>query len=311
MQTVAKAAPERLFLACDGPHPDRPAEAALVEATRTAMENAITWDCQVYKRYSETNQGCRRGVEGAISWFFSHVEEGVVLEDDCIPHPDFFTYCAELLERYRHDARVMHISGDSALPHPSSGPGASYVFSQETLVWGWATWRRAWERYDSDLRSWEQLRTDPIGVRQTFGSRPAARWWSRTLDRLLFEGLPDSWAYRWSFSVRANRGVGIVPAVNLVSNVGFREDSTHTFNPKSPRASVASGAVLPLRHPNEVRIDIRSDAVFERTLQGFAPNYVVHLMRRLAKWGRRMRRSLRRAMRDCLFHRPSSHDRAA
>jgi hypothetical protein len=307
MRTVSAAAPERLFLACDGPHPDRPAEAALVEATRTAMENAITWDCQVYRRYSKTNQGCRRGVEGAISWFFAQVEEGIILEDDCIPHPDFFPYCAELLDRYRHDPRVMHISGDSALPHPSSRSGASYVFSHEALVWGWATWRKAWERYDADLRSWEQLRTDPLLVRQTFGSRPAAQWWSRTLDQLLFEGTPDSWAYRWSFSVRKNRGVCIVPGVNLVSNVGFREDSTHTFSPKSPRANVAASAVLPLRHPHDVRIDNRSDGEFQRRLRGFAPNPVVRMVRRLAEGGRQR---FRQALPERLFHRPSRHDRA-
>lgn len=295
MRAIAQAKPRKLFLACDGPHPDRPGEVALVAATRSAMEAAITWDCEVHTRYSETNQGCRRGVEGAISWFFDHVDEGIILEDDCIPHADFFPYCAELLDRYREDPRVTHISGDAALPHPAAGSGASYVFSAEALVWGWATWRSAWERYDSDLHLWQQMRSDPAASRRMFGSRPAALWWSRVLDRLLLEGRPDSWAYRWSFSVMATRGVCIIPAVNLVSNVGFREDSTHTFSPGSVRAHGQVQPILPLRHPAGIIVDRRSDRLFQRQLRGFTRNSAFGTVRRVSAFLRRVVGRLRRA----------------
>ena len=296
MKVIAQAKPQELFLACDGPHPDRPDEVALVTETRSAMEAAITWDCEVKTRYSDTNQGCRRSVEGAISWFFQHVEEGVVLEDDCVPHPDFFPYCAELLNRFRNDARVMHISGDAALPHPASQSGDSYVFTAEGLVWGWATWRRAWQLYDSDLRQWERLRLSSSEARELFGSASAARWWSRILDRLLLEGRPDSWAYRWSFTLIANRGLCIIPAVNLVSNIGFREDSTHNFNPGSPRANGAVQPILPLRHPAEVVIDRRSDSLFQRQLRGFARDPATHAMRKVRKFSRRLINRLRGAI---------------
>ncbi len=294
MRAIAQAKPRKLFLACDGPHPERPAELALVAATRAAMEAAVTWDCEVHTRYSDTNQGCRRGVEGAISWFFDHVDEGIILEDDCVPHTDFFPYCAELLDRYRSNPRVMHISGDAALPHPATGSGASYVFSGEALVWGWATWRSAWERYDSDLRLWEQMRSNPEKLRQVFGSRPAALWWSRVLDRLLLEGRPDTWDYRWSFTVMAARGMCTIPAVNLVSNVGFREDSTHTFSPGSVRAYGQVQPILPLRHPAEVAVDRRSDGLFQRQLRGFARNPVAAASKRGRKIARRIVERLRR-----------------
>lgn len=292
MAAVADARPSQLFLACDGPHPDRPGEGELVAATRQAMEGAITWECEVRTRYSPVHQGCRRGVESAISWFFRHVKEGIILEDDCIPHPDFFSYCAELLERYRHDARVMHVSGDGSIPHPGASPDASYVFSAEALVWGWATWRRAWERYDADLNHWSQMRTSLAERLAVFRRRPATRWWSEVLDSLFFDNKPDSWAYRWSFSVMLKRGLCIIPAVNLVSNVGFREDSTHTFSPTSRRANAPALGLLPLRHPEFIGVRHRADYRFQRQLRGFALNPVERLGRRTRKKGMRLIRRL-------------------
>lgn len=301
MEAVSRARPRRIFLACDGPNPDRPGEAALVGATRTAMESAITWDCEVRSRYADTNQGCRVAVQQAISWFFSEVEEGVILEDDCVPHPDFFPYCAELLERYRDNDRVMNISGDGALNYPGSVSDTSYVFSHQPLIWGWATWRRAWNHYDADLQQWANLRQDAAAVRRIFGSRAAADWWSRVLDGLLFDGKPDTWDYQWTFSVMARMGVSIIPAVNLVSNTGFRGDATHTFNPKGPRVNAATEGLLPLRHPASVHVDSRTDARFQGQLHGYrlspAARYIKQLRkrsRRGLKWISRQRRGSNR-----------------
>ena len=287
MQAVSEARPRRLFLACDGPHPDRPGEVALVAATRAAMETAVTWDCEVRSRYADTNQGCRRGVQQAISWFFSEVEEGIILEDDCVPHRDFFPYCAELLDRYRDDDRVMHVSGDGALQHPGANSETSYVFSHQPLVWGWATWRRAWDHYDAELHQWAQLRTDAAAVRRTFGSRAAADWWSRVLDGLLHDGKPDTWDYQWTFSIMARQGIAIIPAVNLVTNTGFRDDATHTTNVKAPRANAVTESLLPLNHPASVRVDRRSDARFQQQLHGYRPSPAARSIRQLRKRYRR------------------------
>ncbi len=271
MQEVARAKPKRLFLACDGPHPDRPDEAALVAATRAAMEDAVTWECEVLTRYSETNQGCRRGVESAISWFFDHVPEGIILEDDCVPHPHFFPFCADLLDRYRHNHRIMHISGDGSLAYPGRQINTSFVFSREALVWGWATWQRAWNLYDSNLTAWEEIRSSPERTQKIFSSPEAAKWWTKVLDRILTDGQPDSWAYRWSFSVFYSDGLCVVPTQNLISNVGHRHDSTHTFDANSPRAGAPVSAILPLRPPKSIGLHRRHDRRFEQMMRGFRP----------------------------------------
>ena len=113
IDAIRPVEPTRLFVACDGPSPERPGEAEKVAATRAVIEHEINWPCKIERLYSDVNQGCRLGVSRAITWFFEQVEEGIILEDDCVPHPDFFLYCTTLLERYRHDTRVWCISGNN------------------------------------------------------------------------------------------------------------------------------------------------------------------------------------------------------
>lgn len=282
---VAGAGPARLFLACDGPRIDRPGEIDLVMETRQAMDGGVTWECDVQRLYSASNQGCRAGVRAAIDWFFSHVEEGIILEDDCIPHPEFFPYCTELLERYRMNERVMHISGDGSVRYPGSSRSASYVFSREALVWGWATWRRAWRNYDAPLDRWAAIRSEPKMVSRVFPYRPAAQHWAPILNRLRDLGEPDTWDYQWSFSVLERSGLAIIPRTNLISNAGHRSDAMHTFRPDSPRANVRSESILPLVHPRRVAVRGRSDQRFQSALRGFGhgrlmPRWLLRLVGR-------------------------------
>ena len=287
MRAVAEAKPDRLFLACDGAHPSRTAEIELVEATRRAMEDAVTWPCAVERLYHETNQGCRKGVVSAIDWFFSNVEAGIILEDDCVPHPDFFPYCAELLSRYATTPEVMHISGDGGLAALSGDRIESYVFTQEVLVWGWATWRRAWNCYDRDLKRWGEMRENQTAVQALFGFEKATAYWTRILDRLLIENLPDTWDYQWTFTVRERNGVAIVPTRNLITNVGYRGDATHTTSEKGPRSNVQSDALGEIMHPSRVEIDEELDRAIQSELRGFHA-----AKRKKSKW-RRLRRRIR------------------
>ena len=226
INAIRTVAPTRLFVACDGPNPNRPGEAEKVAATRDVIEQEIDWPCQIEKLYSDVNQGCRLGVSRAITWFFEHVEEGIILEDDCVPHPDFFSYCATLLERYRHDTRVWCISGNNFQNGQLRGDG-SYYFSRYNHCWGWASWRRCWQHYDGDLSQWPALRES--GLLDTIFEDPLERkYWSAIWQRLVDEGKPDSWAYRWTFTCLANGGLTTLPNRNLVSNVGFGDDATHT-----------------------------------------------------------------------------------
>jgi hypothetical protein len=226
IDAIRPVAPTCLFVACDGPNPGRPGEAKQVAATRAVIEQEINWPCQIQRLYSDVNHGCRLGVSRAITWFFEQVEEGIILEDDCVPHLDFFHYCATLLDRYRHDTRVWCISGDNFQNGHWRGDG-SYYFSRYNHCWGWATWRRCWQHYDCDLSQWPALRDS--GLLESIFEDPLERdYWSSIWQRLLVTGQPDTWDYQWTLACLSNSGLTALPNSNLVTNVGFGEDATHT-----------------------------------------------------------------------------------
>lgn len=230
IDAIRPLAPTRLFVASDGPNAARLGEDDKVAATRRVIEQEIDWPCQIKRLYSETNQGCRLGVSRAITWFFEQVEEGIILEDDCVPHPDFFLYCTTLLERYRHDTRVWCISGSNFQNGHWRGDG-SYYFSRFNHCWGWASWRRCWQHYDASLDKWAALRDS--GHLETIFEDPAERnYWSRIWQRLVDSGYPDTWDYQWTFTCLANGGLTALPNRNLVNNVGFGVDATHTNGSK-------------------------------------------------------------------------------
>lgn len=227
LAAIRAYAPPRLFIACDGPSTERPGEAEKVAATRAVIENEIDWPCRVERLYSDVNQGCSVGPQRAISWFFDHVEEGIILEDDCVPHADFFPYCEQLLERYRHDERIWCISGTNFQDGQWHGDG-SYYFSHNSHTWGWASWRRCWQRYDPLLLLWPKLRDS--GLLTTIFSDPLERsfWsdlWQQTYEK---KGDVSWWDYQWTFLCMSNSGLSILPNRNLVSNIGFGSDATHT-----------------------------------------------------------------------------------
>ena len=194
IDAIRPVAPTRLFVACDGPNPERPGEAEKVAATRAVIEQEIDWPCQIEKLYSDVNQGCRLGVSRAITWFFEQVEEGIILEDDCVPHPDFFPYCATLLERYRHDTRVWSICGSNFQLGNKRGD-ASYYFSIHGDSWGWASWSRAWRHYPDAQRQWFSFR-DSGRLDDVFPLNAERDYWRNFLDQLFIEGRPSTWDYQ-------------------------------------------------------------------------------------------------------------------
>ena len=255
IDAIRPVAPTRLFIACDGPNPERPGEAEKVVATRAVIEREIDWPCQIERLYSDTNQGCRLGVSRAITWFFDQVEEGIILEDDCVPHHDFFHYCTNLLERYRHDTRVWCISGNNFQNGQWRGDG-SYYFSHYNHCWGWASWRRCWQHYDADLCQWPALRDS--GLLGSIFEDPLERnYWSGIWQRLLDTGEPDTWDYQWTFTCLADGGLTALPNLNLVSNVGFGEDAAHTTGVAEP--TVADQGFGELTHPRFVLRDVAAD----------------------------------------------------
>jgi len=255
LNAIRPLGPTHLYVACDGPNPDRPGEVEKVAATREIIKNEINWPCNVERFYSGANQGCCLGVSRAINWFFEHVDEGIILEDDCIPHPDFFTYCTTLLQRYRHDQRVWCISGNNFQNGQWRGDG-SYYFSRYNHCWGWASWRRCWKHYDAELSQWPILRDS--GLLGSIFEDPLERnYWSGIWQRLFDTGEPDSWAYRWTLTCLLNGGLTALPNRNLISNVGFGKDATHTTSFAEP--TVIDEGIGEVNHPSFLLRDSEAD----------------------------------------------------
>ena len=246
IDAIRPVAPTRLFVACDGPNAERPGEAEKVAATRAVIEHEIDWPCQIERLYSDVNQGCRLGVSRAITWFFEQVEEGIILEDDCVPHPDFFPYCTTLLERYRHDTRVWSICGSNFQLGNKRGE-ASYYFSIHGDSWGWASWRRAWQHYPEGESQWFTFR-DSGCLNDVFSIPQEREYWREILDCLFIDGFPDSWDFQWWLASWMNNGLHVWPNACMVSNKGFDNEGTHTFGDNA-FASTVLESLGDLLHP--------------------------------------------------------------
>lgn len=257
IDAIRAVAPTRLFVACDGPRAGRPEEAIAVRACRELIDRAVDWPCTVERLYRDANRGCRRGVSEAIGWFFERVDEGIVLEDDCVPHVDFFQYCAELLERYRRDERVWCISGDNFQDGRWRGDG-SYYFSRYNHVWGWASWRRAWTHYDADLHEWPGFKLSGR-VATIFDDPIEASYWSDIWEQMWRQRGPDTWDYQWTFACMSNGGLTALPNRNLVRNIGFGSDATNTRDESHYGRQEVAG-ILPLTRPAAVERHREADA---------------------------------------------------
>ncbi len=248
--------PSSIYVAVDGPRAEVESDAHRVLETRAQVSD-IDWPCTVQTLFQESNLGCGRGVSTAITWFFTHEEEGIILEDDVLPDPSFFLFCAQLLDRYRFDPRVFAISGcNFAPPEVISQPHGSYRFSGITHVWGWATWRRSWARYQYSMARWrKELRGSKRW--QAMGSDLGGYvYWSSVFDWMRF-GRIDTWDYQLSFAQMVHGGLTATSNRNLTENVGFAGDSTHT-NYVPPYVQPSQAMDFPLIHP-DVQRDLQAD----------------------------------------------------
>lgn len=262
-EAIRAARPAKLFIAADGPRPSRPDDARLCAAAREAVKN-VDWPCEVVARFQDANQGCRLHVSGAITWFFEQVEEGVILEDDCLPSPSFFSFCAEMLERYREDEEVMHVNGTDFLPFaPVDLARTNYHFSRCPHVWGWATWRRAWDRYDLDMRGLDAFERSPR-AQSLFLRRSDLAFWARLFKHIRDKRV-DTWDAQWTYSIMSNGGLVVAPHANMVENIGFGPDATHTFS-RDPHSRSVTGMPGPYRGPSGIAADAALDlALMKKT----------------------------------------------
>jgi hypothetical protein len=223
---IRASRPTRLYVASDGPRKDRLGEVQTVERVRS-LATQVDWPCEVKTLFRDKNLGCKVAVSSAISWFFDQEPEGIVLEDDCLPGPDFFQYCVELLGRYREDERVGLICGTSLCDIRAQSicwGGEDYLYTRYPSVWGWASWRRVWKHYDVTMASWAARREDVSAL--THNSKLNA------INASLFDrvsaGKIDTWDYQVSYLLWTTNRLAVAPRFNLIENIGFGVDATHT-----------------------------------------------------------------------------------
>lgn len=261
LETIRNVKPKKLYIAADGWRNEE--EKIKCVNTREAVLNNIDWDCEVKTLFQDKNLGCCIGVSTAITWFFDNEEQGIILEDDIIAENSFFYYCEKLLDYYKDNEQIMHITGDSPLERKVGE--ASYYFATVQHCWGWASWRRAWKHYDHTMKtiSYKDTKKTLKKRYKDFNIRDYwQNWFYRTADI-------NTWDYQWTYCIISKDGICINPNVNLISNIGFGEDSTHTVNPDDENANRKTHTmdVENIIHPKEIKCDSQAD--FEIAVKRF------------------------------------------
>jgi hypothetical protein len=264
-QEIRKARPKHLFVAADGPRAHVEGESERCRQVREIFNN-IDWDCNLRTRFLEQNQGCGKAVSGAITWYFDHVEKGIILEDDCLPDPTFFSFCQTMLDRYQDDPRIMLVSGCNFQNGKQRGDG-SYYFSKLAHIWGWATWRRVWKAYDFRMSTYpEYARTNAI---RHFHGDPAVQAHFTKIFEMMHGKPIDTWDYQLFFKIVEQQGLCINPNVNLVTNIGFGPEATHTFDSGSQNANIPRSSLpAELVHPRAVKFDAEADNYSLKNVMG-------------------------------------------
>ena len=277
---IRKAAPVRVYAHCDGPRNHLPDDRHKTEAVRRIILEQLT-PFGVKTLFREENMGLRLGVYDALNWFFEQEEYGIILEDDCIPDPSLFPFCAELLLRYRDDPEIMHIGCSNLAETHTKNIAADYVFSRFPLVWGWASWRRAWKNMSIDLDGLEDFERN--GDIRRFIPGEMARAYVSGKFRATKLGQMNSWAYAWFYSILKNNGLCVIPKVNLVQNVGVGEaDATNTTGYNKNARKKAGSIHFPVTHPAEKSIDPGLEKLFfyasQKSRLRLPPWYLLHVL---------------------------------
>lgn len=252
---IKKQKPRQLFIFCDGARKDKPGEEELLRKSKSIFEQQIDWDCDLKTNYLKENKGAGRAIVGAIKWFFENVEQGIIFEEDCLPHQDFFPYCEELLQRYKDDERVIFIGGNNFYDRKITS--YSYYFSAYPHIWGWAAWRKTIDGYSFDVDNISNKEIRTLLSRYFDSWHEREYWYDRF--RLVRKNRINSWDYQLAFNIWRNNGVSIIPAVNLVKNVGFDKNALHTKSSNAKSANLTLNSILPLIHPRDFEINKEAD----------------------------------------------------
>lgn len=246
-EQIKIAKPPKLYLASDGPRKNKKDEAETVKTVRNWLLENINWDCEVKTLFRDENLGCGKAVSSAITWFFEQEEDGIILEDDCLPNQSFFKYCEELLDYYKDNKNVWVISGDQFVEDYNNN--ASYYFAKIMHCWGWASWADRWKHYQFDLKDYDEKVINNVSEKKYI-----QKYWLNILNTMK-EHKVDTWDYQWALEIIKHNGFCINPSVNLVSNIGLV--GTHYENAeKNPMMNLPTFEIEKIIHPNKVEFDI-------------------------------------------------------
>jgi len=273
---IREIKPRQLFVAADGPREGKKGEMEKCEEVRNIIRKGIDWECDLHLKFSETNLGCGRAESSAMLWFFEAVGEGIVVEDDTLPDLSFFNFCEQLLDRYRNDDSIKMICGNNFQNGRSRGDG-SYYFSRYTHSWGYASWWRAWKDYDFNLEkiNGEEFRSL---LDENFEKEDEQEYW-RAVYKNFRDGKFDTWDFQFLFTMWKNGGKTIIPNANLVTNIGFGNNATHTVNADDPMANNSLGSIKKIVHPGNKSISADADTFFFK-----------NFLKPVTKWERRFKK---------------------
>ena len=253
--------PKKLYFSCDGPKNKSSYELIKIEKTRKIINENIDWDCSLEKKFNKDNLGCRFNMINSINWIFEKNETAIILEDDCIPNPDFFKFCFYLLKRHKNDKDIWNINGTN-LQNGIKRGNSSYYFSRYFHSWGWATWRDRWNKIDDELKNYEVFKNSN-NLDNFFLNKSEKKYWINIWDNLKYHNKPDSWAYRWLYTCISNRGLSITPNINLINNIGFDNEATNTKILINNKTGINNIKIFDdfgiLKHPYVKEININAD----------------------------------------------------
>lgn len=284
---ISRVRPAKLLLIADGPRNNQPDEADACRQVRSIISR-VDWPCEVLTNFSATNLGCCERVVSGLNWVFSLVDDAIILEDDCLPDPSFFPFCREMLNLYRENTSVSMVSGYTALSKYLTTK-YSYFASRWTHIWGWATWRRAWARYDRKLESWPEVKESGI-LHEVFATQSGANFWIQIFDKMHSGNGPDTWDYQWFYANLVHNSISIVPRVNLIENIGFTPDATHTANSEGVPSQNTYRLDFPLAHPPSL-VPLRSMDILDQKIWNWhTPNIPQRTLNKLMHmWQRKPR----------------------
>ncbi len=260
-ERIRQIRPRQLFVVADGPRDGNATDRPRCEETRKITE-AVDWECEVHRDYAPRNLGLAKRVGSGINWAFESVERAIILEDDCVPDPTFFPYCEEMLKRFADEPHISVIAGSNFQPE-GWACGESYYFSRFPHCWGWATWRRAWQSFDQSMARWPERR-DGGWLQVLFADKREAAYFRQIFDRV-YDGRLSTWDFAWTFNCWDHGWLTVLPSTNLVQNVGFGEDATHTKGSDGGLSRPARKLTWPLVHPKEIVRNATADAYTFKT----------------------------------------------